>query len=116
MVTRLLTTTSLPAKTLVSGADGAPEGWTPNPRFSGILIHRSVFLTAAHTVLQFKQNVPWPFTDRYVSFAPDVRVRNPLLEREIAFEIRNSIVQETHGPTEGHRRCNGATTGPFADA
>ena len=61
----------------------APPGSVPNPRFTGILIHPRVFLTCAHTVLQFERNHPWPFTDCYVSFAPDVRCRDQSLESEI---------------------------------
>ena len=51
----------------------APPGSVPSPRFTGTLIHPRVFLTAGHATEQFLQNHPWPFTDCYVSFAPDVR-------------------------------------------
>lgn len=51
----------------------APPGAVPSPRFTGTLIHPRVFLTAAHATETFLQNHPYPFTDCYVSFAPDVR-------------------------------------------
>jgi len=52
----------------------APPGTVPKPEFSGTLIHPRVFLTAAHCIQLFQLwGHPSPFTDCYVSFAPDVR-------------------------------------------
>lgn len=61
----------------------APPGSVPSPRFSGTLIHPRVFLTAAHCIQQFQQNHPWPFTDCYVNFAPDVRNPDQRVTRRI---------------------------------
>ena len=71
----------------------APPGSVPNPRFSGTLIHPRVFLTAAHTVVQFEENHPAPFTDCYVTFVPDVRHPDRSISREIEAVIAHPDYQ-----------------------
>jgi hypothetical protein len=71
----------------------APPGSVPNPRFTGTLIHPRVFLTCAHTVLQFEQNHPAPFKDCYVTFASDVRHPDKSISRDIEAVIAHPDYQ-----------------------